>query len=54
MGHFGYGDSSILLVCEPGLDLQLAVGGQPVGDPDNPVLMKVKQCFGKRTMPLSW
>lgn len=54
MGHFGYGGSSIVLAFEPNLDLQFAVGDKPVSDPDNPVLMKVKQCLGKRTVPLSW
>ncbi len=54
MGHFGYGGSSIVLAFEPNLDLQFAVGDQPVGDPDHPVLMQVKQCLGKRTLPLTW
>lgn len=54
MGHFGYGGSSIVLAFEPNLDLQFAVGDQPVGDADNPVLMKVKQCLGKRMVPLRW
>ena len=32
MGHFGYGGSSIVLAFEPNLDLQFAVGDQPVSD----------------------
>ena len=61
MGHFGYGGSSIVLAFEPNLDFQFVVDHQsasdpeqPVGDPDQPVLMKVKQCLGKRTEPLNW
>lgn len=54
MGHFGYGGSSIVLAFEPDLDLQFKVGDQPISDPDNPVLMKVRQCLGKRTPPLKW
>ena len=54
MGHFGYGGSSIVLAFEPNLDLQFAVGDQPVQDPDNPLQMKVRQCLGKRTPPLAW
>ncbi len=54
MGHFGYGGSSIVLAFEPNLDLQFAVGDEPVQDPDHPMLMKVKKCLGKRTPPLQW
>ena len=54
MGHFGYGGSSIVLAFEPGLGMQFAVGDTPVSDPDNPVLMKVHQCLGRRAKPLRW
>lgn len=62
MGHFAYGGSSIVLAFEPELDLQFAVtesvGGKevtkPVNDPDQPTLMQIQQCLGKRTPPLKW
>lgn len=63
MGNFGYGGSSIVLAFEPNLDLQFGVQEQGkegkvctkhVGDPDDPTLMKIQQCFGKRTPPLKW
>lgn len=54
MGHFGYGGSSIVLAFEPNMGMQFAVGNQPIGDPDTPVLMKVRECLGRRTKPLSW
>lgn len=54
MGHFGYGGSSIVLAFEPGMDLQFKVGEKPVEDPDHPVLMKVRQCLGKRTDVINW
>lgn len=54
MGHFGYGGSSIVLGFEPGNNLQFAAGGQPVDDPDRPLLIQVRQCLGKRTAPLVW
>ena len=53
MGHFGYGGSSIVLAFAPDLDIQFRVGDKPVSDPDNPTLMKVRQCLGKRS-PLTW
>ncbi len=54
MGHFGYGGSSIVLAFEPGLELQFKVGDSPVEDPDHPVLMKVRECLGKRSAALEW
>ncbi|NOX29696.1 MAG: phosphatidylserine decarboxylase [Actinobacteria bacterium] len=54
MGHFGYGGSSIVLAFEPALDLQFALAGEQVLDPDNPLLIGVKQCLGKRTPKLKW
>lgn len=54
MGHFGYGGSSIVLAFEKDLGLQFKVGDKPVEGPDNPVLMKVRQCLGKRTETLNW
>ena len=54
MGHFGYGGSSIVLAFEPGLGMQFKVGNKPVRNPDHPVLMKVRQCLGKRIEPLKW
>ncbi len=42
MGHFGYEGSSIVLAFEPGMDLTFEVNGEPVNDPDHPVLMKVR------------
>jgi phosphatidylserine decarboxylase len=54
MGHFGYGGSSIVLAFAPGLDLQLKAKTGPVEDPDNPVLIEVRQCLGKNTKPLEW
>lgn len=65
MGHFGYGGSSIVLAFSPTLDLQFKVQQDvvvdskktivdvPVEDPDNPVLMKVRQCLGKN-FELNW
>lgn len=49
MGHFGYGGSSIVLAFEPNIGFEFEVGDQPVEDPDNPVLMKVRECLGKKT-----
>lgn len=54
MGHFGYGGSSIVLAFEPGLDMQFQVGDKVVEGPDNPVLMKVRQCLGKSMPKLNW
>jgi len=62
MGHFGYGGSSIVLAFEPTLGLQFGVVEQacnaqhtkPVSDPDNPTLMQIQQCLGRRTPPLKW
>lgn len=54
MGHFGYGGSSIVLAFEPNLDMQFQVGDKNVEGPDNPVLMKVRQCLGKSMPKLKW
>ena len=54
MGHFGYGGSSIVLAFEPDRDLVFSVGDKPVSDPDNPVLMKVRQCLGKSVKQFTW
>lgn len=54
MGHFGYGGSSIVLAFEPDLNLEFKVGDKSVSDPDHPVLMKVRQCLGKRSADLHW
>lgn len=48
MGHFGYGGSSIVLAFNKGVDIDFKVGSQHVEDPNNPALMKVRQCLGKR------
>lgn len=48
MGHFGYGGSSIVLAFEPGMEMAFKVGNTPVSDANNPVLMKVRECLGKR------
>lgn len=54
MGYFGYGGSSIVLAFEKDLGLQFKVGDKSVEGPDNPVLMKVRQCLGKRMGSLQW
>jgi phosphatidylserine decarboxylase len=62
MGHFGYGGSSIVLAFEPNKELQFGVEEvtdgmthmKEVSTPDNPTLMKVQQCLGRRTPPLKW
>lgn len=54
MGHFGYGGSSIVLAFERGLDLRFQVGTERVQGPDNPLLMKVRQCLGKRIELQNW
>ncbi len=66
MGHFGYGGSSIVLGFEPNLELQFGVqetqevdGKQVVrtkrvSDADDPTLMQIQQCLGRRTPPLEW
>ncbi|WP_299886755.1 phosphatidylserine decarboxylase [uncultured Lacinutrix sp.] len=47
MGHFGYGGSSIVLAFNKDVNIDFEVGNQPVEDPNNPTLMKVRQCLGK-------
>ncbi len=63
MGHFGYGGSSIVLAFEPDANVQFAVteedkdgkkSTKPVSDADNPTLMQIQQCLGRRTPPLKW
>jgi hypothetical protein len=62
MGHFGYGGSSIVLAFEPNLNLQFGVQEKeakgaytkPVSSPDNPTLMQIQQCLGRRTPTLKW
>lgn len=58
MGHFGYGGSSIVLAFEPTLDLQFGVpevsNTKLVSDPDDPTLMQIQQCLGKRAPTLKW
>ncbi len=62
MGHFAYGASSIVLAFEPNMDLQFGVQEvvdgvthtKLVSDPDDPTLMQLKQCLGKRTPRLKW
>ncbi|XOV69173.1 MAG: phosphatidylserine decarboxylase [Fluviicola sp.] len=47
MGHFGYGGSSIVLAFSPEVDLEFKVNGTEVSGPDNPTLMKVRECLAK-------
>lgn len=47
MGHFGYGGSSIVLAFNKDVNIEFKVGSQPVEDPNNPTLIKVRQCLGK-------
>ncbi|GAB5419335.1 MAG: hypothetical protein Crog4KO_27640 [Crocinitomicaceae bacterium] len=47
MGHFGYGGSSIVLAFSPDVDLEFKVGKTEVSGPDNPTLMKVRECLAK-------
>jgi phosphatidylserine decarboxylase len=62
MGHFGYGGSSIVLAFEPNLNLQFGVHEKGakglctklVSSPDNPTLMRIQQCLGRRTRTLKW
>ncbi|WP_171045578.1 phosphatidylserine decarboxylase [Pseudoalteromonas rubra] len=54
MGHFGYGGSSIVLAFEPGRNYQFKVGDQPVRGPNEPTLMKVRECLGRTVPPLEW
>lgn len=46
MGHFGYGGSSIVLAFNKDVNIEFKVGSQPVEDPNNPTLIKVRQCLG--------
>ena len=47
MGHFGYGGSSIVLAFEKDKKFDFKVGKtKAVQGPDNPTLMKVRECLG--------
>lgn len=63
MGHFGYGGSSIVLAFEPELNIQFGVQKkiknkkiylQELSGPDNPVLIKVNECLGRRMSIPDW
>lgn len=54
MGHFGYGGSSIVLAFEPNKGMQFKVGDKDVTGPNDPTLMKVRQCIGKKMETLNW